>query len=49
MDFTFPGNKDMINTVRTMEVSMEEFKRLFYMHRPDMLNAEIGKLENNLN
>ena len=24
---------------------MEDFKRLFYMHRPDLLNAEIGSLE----
>ena len=49
--YTFPGNKDThgINTARTVEVWMEEFKRLFYMHRPDLLNTEIGKLNGNHN
>ena len=43
--YTFPGNKDThgINTARTVEVWMEEYKRLFYMHRPDLLNAQIGQ------
>ena len=43
--YTFPGNKDThgINTARTVEVWMEDFKRLFYMHRPDLLNAQIGE------
>ena len=45
--YSFPGNKDThgINTARTVEVWLEEYKRLFYMHRPDLLNSEIG--ENN--
>ena len=43
--YTFPGNKDThgINTARTVEVWLEEYKRLFYMHRPDLLNSEIGE------
>ena len=46
--YTFPGNKDThgINTARTVEVWMEEYKRLFYMHRPDLLNAQIGQFIN---
>jgi len=49
--YTFPGNKDThgINTARTVEVWMDDFKRLFYMHRPDLLNADIGSVENRLN
>lgn len=48
--YTFPGNKDThgINTARTVEVWMGEFKRLFYMHRPDLLNSDIGSVENRL-
>jgi len=44
--YTFPGNKDThgINTARTVEVWLEDYKRLFYMHRPDLLNIEIGSL-----
>ena len=44
--YTFPGNKDThgINTARTVEVWLEDYKRLFYMHRPDLLNIEIGGL-----
>ena len=43
--YSFPGNKDThgINTARTVEVWMEDYKRLFYMNRPDLLNAEIGE------
>ena len=43
--YSFPGNKDThgINTARTVEVWMEEYKRLFYMNRPDLLNSEIGE------
>ena len=49
--YTFRGNKDThgINTARTVEVWMEEYKRLFYMHRPDLLNAQIGQLMNLIN
>jgi len=48
--YTFPGNKDThgINTARTVEVWLEEYKRLFYMHRTDLLNTEIGNVENRL-
>lgn len=48
--YTFPGNKDThgINTARTVEVWMEEYKRLFYMHRPDLLNSDIGSVTNRL-
>ena len=46
--YTFPGNKDThgINTARTVEVWMEEYKRHFYMHRPDLLNSDIGSVTN---
>lgn len=45
--YSFPGNKDThgINTARTVEVWLDDYKRLFYMHRPDLLEAEIGSLE----
>jgi len=48
--YTFPGNKDThgINTARTVEVWMDKYKKLFYMNRPDLLNSEIGKVENRL-
>jgi len=48
--YTFPGNKDThgINTARTVEVWMNEYKRLFYMHRPDLLNTDIGSVTNRL-
>ncbi|XP_013390975.1 probable N-acetylgalactosaminyltransferase 9, partial [Lingula anatina] len=37
--YTFPGNKDThgINSMRLAEVWMDEYKRLFYMHRRDLL------------
>jgi hypothetical protein len=37
--YTFPGGKDThgINTARMVEVWMDEYKSLFYMHRPDLL------------
>jgi len=48
--YTFPGNKDThgINTARTVEVWMDDHKKLFYMHRPDLLNTDLGSLENRL-
>jgi len=48
--YTFPGNKDThgINTARTVEVWMDDYKRLFYMHRPDLLNSDIGSVTNRL-
>merc|ERR1719367_2680052 len=48
--YTFPGNKDThgINTARTVEVWMDDYKRLFYMHRPDLLNSDIGSVSNRL-
>ena len=48
--YSFPGNKDThgINTARTVEVWMEEYKRLFYMNRPDLLSTEIGSTQKRL-
>lgn len=45
--YSFPGNKDThgINTARTVEVWMDEYKRLFYMNRPDLLKADIGNTD----
>ena len=36
--YSFPGGKDThgINTVRMAEVWMDDYKRLFYLHRPDL-------------
>ncbi|XP_023346877.1 polypeptide N-acetylgalactosaminyltransferase 1 [Eurytemora carolleeae] len=46
--YSFPGNKDThgINTARTVEVWMDEYKKLFYMHRPDLLSTDIGSVKN---
>lgn len=48
--YSFPGNKDThgINTARTVEVWLDDYKRLFYMHRPDLLNSDIGSVDNRL-
>jgi len=48
--YTFPGNKDThgINTARTVEVWMDDYKKLFYMNRPDLLNSEIGSVTKRL-
>ena len=27
---------------------MDDYKRLFYMHRPDLLNSDIGSVTNRL-
>jgi len=42
--YTFPGNKDThgINTVRMAEVWMDEYKRLFYLYRPDLKTVDYG-------
>lgn len=44
--YTFPGKKDThgINTARMVEVWMDEYKRLFYLHRPDLKKAKLGDL-----
>ncbi|XP_059479627.1 polypeptide N-acetylgalactosaminyltransferase 1 isoform X2 [Neocloeon triangulifer] len=44
--YTFPGGKDThgINTARLVEVWMDEYKRLFYMHRHDLKTMDIGDL-----
>ncbi|GLH02695.1 hypothetical protein R5R35_003764 [Gryllus longicercus] len=44
--YKFPGGKDThgINTARLVEVWMDSYKRLFYMHRPDLLNIDIGDI-----
>lgn len=34
-----------INTARTVEVWLDEYKRLFYMNRPDLLTTDIGKTD----
>jgi len=31
---------------RTVEVWMDDFKRLFYMNRPDLRTVEIGNITN---
>ncbi|KAL3832393.1 hypothetical protein ACJMK2_024040 [Sinanodonta woodiana] len=42
--YTFPGKKDThgINSMRLAEVWMDEYKRLFYMHRQDLLEKDYG-------
>lgn len=44
--YTFPGNKDThgINTARVVEVWMDDFKKVFYSHRSDLLSTDIGDL-----
>ncbi|XP_050418639.2 probable N-acetylgalactosaminyltransferase 9 isoform X1 [Patella vulgata] len=44
--YTFPGNKDThgINSMRLAEVWMDEYKRLFYVHRKDLLGKFPGDL-----
>merc|ERR1712018_453527 len=40
--YTFPGNKDThgLNSARLAEVWMDGYKRLFYGHRRDLMNAD---------
>ncbi|XP_075212593.1 polypeptide N-Acetylgalactosaminyltransferase 1 [Lycorma delicatula] len=42
--YSFPNDKDShgINTVRLAEVWMDEYKRLFYLNRPDLRTIEYG-------
>ena len=40
--------KDVSFVKRWMQVWMDDFKRLFYMHRPDLLNSDIGSVTNRL-
>ena len=44
--YSFPNNKDThgINTARTVEVWMDDYKRLFYMNRPDLANTDVGDM-----
>ncbi|XP_064614410.1 polypeptide N-acetylgalactosaminyltransferase 1-like isoform X2 [Liolophura sinensis] len=48
--YTFPGNKDThgINSMRLAEVWMDEYKRLFYMHRRDLLGQDFGDISGRL-
>ncbi|CAG5128817.1 unnamed protein product, partial [Candidula unifasciata] len=41
-----PGNKDThgINSMRLAEVWMDEYKRLFYVHRRDLLSQDYGDI-----
>lgn len=44
--YSFPGRKDThgINTARMAEVWMDDYKRLFYLYRPDLKDANIGDI-----
>ncbi|XP_021369939.1 probable N-acetylgalactosaminyltransferase 9 [Mizuhopecten yessoensis] len=44
--YTFPGNKDThgLNSMRLAEVWMDEYKRLFYSHRRDLLGQDYGDI-----
>ncbi|XP_074658973.1 putative N-acetylgalactosaminyltransferase 9 [Tubulanus polymorphus] len=44
--YTFPGRKDYhgINSKRLAEVWLDEYKRLFYTFRPDLVNKDVGDL-----
>lgn len=48
--YTFPGNKDThgINSMRLAEVWMDGYKRLFYMHRRDLLGQDHGDISERL-
>ena len=48
--YSFPNNKDThgINTARTVEVWMDDYKRLFYMNRPDLVETQVGDVTNRL-
>ncbi|XP_071454511.1 polypeptide N-acetylgalactosaminyltransferase 1 isoform X2 [Hetaerina americana] len=42
--YSFPGNRDThgINTARVAHVWMDDYKRLFFMHRPDLMTIDFG-------
>ncbi|BFZ02126.1 hypothetical protein BsWGS_05164 [Bradybaena similaris] len=44
--YTFPGNKDThgLNSMRLAEVWMDDYKRLFYTHRRDLLSQDYGDI-----
>ena len=42
--YFIPHDSHGINTARMAEVWMDEFKRLFYLHRNDLKDADIGDL-----
>lgn len=44
--YSFPGNKDThgINTARMAKVWMDDYKRLFFKHRPELENIDIGNI-----
>ncbi|XP_059168212.1 probable N-acetylgalactosaminyltransferase 9 isoform X3 [Physella acuta] len=44
--YTFPGNVDThgINSMRLAEVWMDDYKRLFYTHRRDLLSQDYGDI-----
>ncbi|XP_046573698.1 LOW QUALITY PROTEIN: probable N-acetylgalactosaminyltransferase 9 [Haliotis rubra] len=44
--YTFPGGKDThgLNSARVAEVWMDDYKRLFYMHRHDLKNKDFGDI-----
>lgn len=48
--YSFPGRKDThgINTARMVEVWMDDYKRLFYLHRPDLKVREYCLLPKSL-
>uniref|UniRef100_A0A224XDQ8 Polypeptide N-acetylgalactosaminyltransferase n=1 Tax=Panstrongylus lignarius TaxID=156445 RepID=A0A224XDQ8_9HEMI len=48
--YSFPGDKDShgINTARTVRVWMDEYQRLFFLHRPDLKDFDIGNITSRL-
>ena len=42
--YFIPHDSHGINTARMAEVWMDDYKRFFYMHRNDLLKADIGDL-----
>ncbi|XP_076361409.1 polypeptide N-acetylgalactosaminyltransferase 1-like [Tachypleus tridentatus] len=48
--YSFPGNKDThgINTVRTVEVWMDKYKKYFYMYREDLKSIDFDDITKRL-
>jgi len=48
--YSFPDDKDThgINTARTVEVWMDDYKHIFYLNRPDLLQIDIGDVSKRL-